>query len=69
MRKIEFKELIEIFITWTIPSIGVEKEIPRINFIFNSEGIELINSVSKNPFILKNSWTPSIAKEDIKKFK
>ena len=49
MRKIEFKELIEIFITWTIPSIGVEKEIPRINFIFNSEGIELINSVSKKP--------------------
>lgn len=69
MRKIEFKELIEIFITWTIPSIGVEKEIPRINFIFNSEGIELINSVSKNPFILKNSWTPSIAKEDIEKLK
>ena len=69
MRKIEFKELIEIFITWTIPLIGVEKEIPRINFIFNSEGIELINSVSKNPFILKNSWTPSIAKEDIEKLK
>ena len=69
MRKIEFKELIEIFITWTIPSIGVEKEIPRINFIFNSEGIELINSVSKNPFILKNSWTPSIAKEDIERLK
>lgn len=69
MRKIEFKELIEIFITGTIPSIGAENEIPRINFIFNSEGIELINSISKSPFILKNCWTPSITKEDIERLK
>lgn len=64
MRKIEFKELIEIFITGTIPSIGAENEIPRINIIFNNEGIELINSISKSPFILKNYWTPSISKEN-----
>lgn len=69
MRKIEFKELIEIFITGTIPSIGAENEIPRINFIFNREGIELINSISKSPFILKNCWTPSITKEDIERLK
>ena len=69
MRKIEFKELIEIFVTGTIPSIEAENEIPRINFIFNSEGIELINSVSKDPFILKNSWTPSILEEDIERLK
>lgn len=69
MRKIEFKELIEIFITGTLPSIGAENEIPRINFIFNSEGIELINSISKSPFILKNCWTPSISEEDIERLK
>lgn len=69
MRKIEFKELIEIFITGTIPSISAENEIPRINFIFNREGIELINSISKSPFILKNCWTPSITKEDIERLK
>lgn len=69
MRKIEFKELIEIFITGTVPSIGAENEIPRINFIFNSEGIELINSISKSPFILKNCWTPSITEEDIERLK
>lgn len=69
MRKIEFKELIEIFITGTIPSISAENEIPRINFIFNNEGIELINSISKSPFILKNCWTPSITKEDIERLK
>lgn len=69
MRKIEFKELIEIFITGTIPSMQAENEVPRINFIFNSEGIELLDSVSKNPFVLKNYWTPSISKENIERLK
>lgn len=69
MREIEFKELIEIFITRTIPSIEAENEIPRINFIFNNEGIKLINDIRKKPFILKNYWTQSITKEDIEKLK
>ncbi len=69
MRKIEFKELIEIFITITIPSVQAENEIPRINFIFNNEGIELLKKVKNEPFILKNYWTPSITEENIEKLK
>lgn len=69
MRKIEFKELIEIFITITIPSVQAENEIPRINFIFNNKNIELLNNIKNEPFILKNYWTPSITEEDIEKLK
>lgn len=66
MRKIEFKEVIELFLIIVLPSIKVENEIPNINFIFNEEGIKLFNYVKNKPFKLKNYWTPSITEDELK---
>lgn len=52
---IDFKELIELFILRTLPSIKSEKEIPNINFIFDNNSIELFNYVMKHPFRKKDA--------------
>lgn len=62
---IDFKELIELFILRTLPSIKSEKEIPNINFIFDNNSIELFNYVMKHPFRKKDIWTEDITSKDL----
>ena len=62
---IDFKELIELFILRTLPSIKSEKEIPNINFIFDNNSIELFNYVMKHPFRKKDAWTEDITSKDL----
>lgn len=62
---IDFKELIELFILRTLPSIKSEKEIPNINFIFDTNSIELFNYVMKHPFRKKDAWTEDITSKDL----
>ena len=62
---IDFKELIEIFILRTLPSIKSEKEIPNINFIFDNNSIELFNYVMEHPFRKKDVWTEDITSKDL----
>lgn len=62
---IDFKELIELFILRTLPSIKSEKEIPNINFIFDTNSIELFNYVMKHPFRKKDVWTEDITSKDL----
>ena len=62
---IDFKELIELFILRTLPSIKSEKEIPNINFIFDNNSIELFNYVMEHPFRKKDVWTEDITSKDL----
>lgn len=63
--RIEFKELIELFVLFCVPDIKCENEIPNFNIVFDKDGFDLINSVRKCPFKKEGSWTPSISKEDM----
>ena len=65
MEKIEFKEIIELFLIRTIKEIKSGNTVPNINFKFNKDGIKLFESVSKSPFKLKDYWTPDIDRGDI----
>lgn len=64
-REINFKETVELFVNTIIYDIVNEVEIPRINFIFNSDAYNLFYDIMKNPFELKKGWTPDIKEEDI----
>lgn len=61
------REIIELFLIDTIPSLYSQRECPRINFVFNEDGIKLINYVKEHPFIKKDSWTPNIEESDIER--
>ena len=39
MEKIEFKEIVELFLNTTIHQIKFESEVPNINFLFKEDGI------------------------------
>lgn len=69
IRKIEFKELIELFIIDTIPNIQENEETPKFNIVFEPNGFLLFNYVKENPFKLDGHWTPNIRNRYIKKMK
>lgn len=69
MRKVEIKEVIEIFVEFTLPSLKIENETPNFNIIMPEEGFEIIEYVKKHPFKLKDSWTPNITDECIEYLK
>lgn len=54
MKRIDFREVIEVFIKETIPSIKVENEIPNIDFIFTEKGYKLMEYVKEYPYNIKN---------------
>lgn len=69
MEKLDFvtkREIIELFVNRTIFEMQKTKEIPKINFIFDKQGLLLIDSVKKRPFKKQGFWTPDISDEDIK---
>ncbi len=65
---IDFKELIELFIIYCIPSIKGENEIPNINFIFDENGMRLFNYIKNNPY-KKENHSLKITDEDIELLK
>ena len=50
METIEFRELIEIFLVSVIGWIKRDKDVPKMNFKFNEEGINLLKDVVRKPF-------------------
>ena len=65
LEKIEFKEIIELFLIRTIKEIKRGNVVPNINFKFNEDGIKLFEDVSKNPYKEEDYWTPDIKQDDI----
>ena len=45
---ISYNDLIQIFLSYSIYDIKNEREMPNINFIFNEDGYDLLNSVIKD---------------------
>ncbi len=67
MEEIDFvtkREIIELFVNSTIFEIQKTREIPRINFIFDENGLSLIESVKKRPFKKEDYFTPDISDKD-----
>lgn len=69
MKKITFKEVVELFINTTIYEIKNETETPRFNIIFKEDAYKLFKYVMDNPFVKKNHYTPNIEQEDIELLK
>lgn len=67
--KVEFKEVVELFVHSTIYDLNSENEVPKINIIFKEEAFDLFYSVMNNPFQKDESWTPNIEKKDIQLLK
>lgn len=63
--QVELKEVIELFINTTIPSIQSESEVPKFNIVFSNEAIDLFKKVSEEPFVKQNCYTPNITRKDI----
>ena len=59
MEKIDFvtkREIIELFVNRAIFEIQNTREIPKINCIFDRQGLLLIESVKKKPFIFISGY-------------
>ena len=65
LEKVEFKEVIELFLISSLGDIKKGDTVPNINFKFNDEGLKLIEEVKNNPHKKEGYWTPNIEKEDI----
>lgn len=65
MERVEYKEVIELFLIDVIYKIKNERDVPAINFVFNDDGIKLFNEVKENPFQGENFWCPDIRDENI----
>lgn len=65
MEKIEFREIVELFLNTSIHQIKSESEVPNINFKFEKDAILLFNNIIEKPFIKNESWTPNAYQEDI----
>lgn len=67
MRKLEFKEIIELFAERVIYEIKNGRDVPNINFKFHEDGLDFFNDVKDNPHELKGYYTPNILDVDIEK--
>lgn len=67
--KVDFKEIVELFVNNTIYYLQFEKEMPKINFIFKEEAFSFFYDVMNNPYQEENSWTPNITNKDIELLK
>ena len=63
--KVEFKEVVELFVNRTIYDLKSESEVPKINIIFKDEAFKLFYDVMNNPYQAENAWTPDISEDDI----
>lgn len=65
MNKIEFREIIELFLTISIHQIKSEGEVPNVNFKFEDEAHLFFNDIVKKPFVLAGFWTPDATYDDV----
>lgn len=71
MGKVDFKEIVELFLTRTIydvkddPTNEYIKDVPNINFIFGYDALKIFHDVFSNPFIKEGYYTPNITKKDL----
>lgn len=63
--KVEFKEVVELFVNRTIYDLMNESEVPKINIRFKEEAFNLFNEVMNNPHRLQDAWSPDIQEKDI----
>ena len=67
--KVEFKEIIEIFINRTISDLNSEREVPKINIVFKEEAFDLFYYVMNNPFQNDEELIPNLNEKDIQTLK
>lgn len=60
-----FQELVELFVSVTVPDIMDEYEVPRVNFIFSDEAISWLRNLLKNPFKKEGYDTQNMTEDDI----
>ena len=65
MEKIEFREIVEIFLNTSIHEIKSEKEVPNINFKFDDDAFLFFKNIIENPFVIQGYWKPNARQEDI----
>ncbi len=65
MEKIEFRELVELFLNTSFRQIKSETETPNINFKFGEDGFALFRSIVETPFVKNGFWTPNAEQSDI----
>ena len=63
----KFYEVVELFVTYALGNIQNESEIPRVDFLFDKKGLELINYVKDHPFEKKGYYIPSISDKDMER--
>lgn len=63
--KVEYKEVIELFLEKTIYEIKDEDETPRINFIFEEDAYDYFYHTMENPYRVEGWWIPDITEKDI----
>lgn len=65
VNKVDFKEIVELFVISTIYDLKNEIETPKINIVFKEEAFNLFYEVMNNPHILEDAWSPNIEEKDI----
>ena len=65
MEKIEFRELVELFLNTSVHEIKSESEVPNINFVFEEEVMLFFKDIIEKPNIKNGSLTPNAYQEDI----
>lgn len=63
--KVEFNEVVELFISYIIYEIKNESEIPRFNIVFKKDAYDLFYEIMNSPFKKEGYYTPNIKEEDI----
>lgn len=65
MEKIEFRELVEMFLHISIRQIKSESEAPNINFKFGEDAFVLFKNIIDNPFVNEEYFIPNAEQKDI----
>ena len=63
--RIEFREIVELFLCVSIYELKSESEVPNINLQFGPDGYALFQDIKEKPFVKEGSWTPDATKENI----
>lgn len=66
MEKIEFRELVELFLNTSIHQIKSESEVPNINFKFGEDAYVLFKNIIDKPFVNEDYFVKNINKRTIK---
>ena len=65
MDKIEFREIIELFLFVSVHELKSGSEVPKVSFIFPKDDIKLFEDIVEKPFTKEGYWIPNATKDDI----